>query len=292
MWPYVIAATKYNPTSGGGRTLWNLADTLAKAGQGSFVPDSAGEVPPGMSVKRVNDAKLARMMRTGAIAVYPDVMPGNVWHSKHPVHWALVYPGAVKNEIGTCWTPGTVEGEKVYVFHKMLLKYFPRGMEDLPELFMVSVERDLFNCDELPAKRGGFWYKNKWRDGTPPWVSTLPHMPLPMKRPDFATYFKRHVYGVFLDYLTFAMHEAGLCGTWAVLPRNSVFDREDYERSPLHHGLPGVAWDAQPAEIERARAEVKPRSDGSNAVSDRYEEVQAVTRVEVEAFIVDTQGGW
>ncbi len=283
----VAPIAPYNVLSGGERCRWEVLAEVARRGVSVYVNEDAkptGEWP----FMPLPEAELREVLADGGVCLYTDIVPGNPLAAERVVRWVMAPPGKVRNREGTCWLPGQVEHEQVYLFHRMYGRHMPEGMRDAPVLYWLPTDYDLFNLDGLPPKQGGCVYQRKWVDPVPPGAALLPRLHLPLSRAQLAAEFKRHEWVLVLDYNTFAMWEAGLCGCYGRLPPNSVFSREDYESTPL--GLVGVAMSG--ADVERARAEVAPREDGHNGVWDRYQYAQQFAQWTVDEFVTQLQEGW
>jgi len=290
--PYIVYASTWDPASGGQRCLWQLCHELNELGLHAYLPEAA--LAPGpwhrpeMNLRVLPERKRQYWLGKGAWAIYSDVVPGNPWQAENVIRWALAPPGWMKNQNGTSWLPGQVPGERVYVYQPIFEKYLPGA----GTLFLADTE-SWFHARDLPPKRGGCLYYRKWKDPLPYAVRLLPRISLrrfpgAYHRRDLANYLRQREYLLCCDYLSFIMWEAGLCGTYTVLPPNSAYTKAEYERS-LYGGLVGVAYGTDPAEIERARDEVMPDEKGENAVSRRYETVRAYARKTLERFVEETQ---
>ena len=291
--PFIVAGARFDPTSGGQRVLAHLVHELNAMGQRAYMQPgydlNTGYDLGGLNIPVMEMEKFRYWLEKGAPVVYPDVQPGNPWNAKRVIRWVLAPPGTQRNEYGTHWTPGEVEGERVYVFHKAKMAEL-----DAPELYLPAVEHQWFHARDLPPKQGGCLYHqgHKWIDPIPNGAKLLPKIHrfrfgLPHHRQELADYLRAREYVLCLDYDTFLMSEAGLCGCYAILPENSMFTRKQYEQSKL--GLVGVAFGYDELEVERARLEVEPDSNGENAVSRRYAEAEAQSREQLARFVEDTQ---
>lgn len=269
----------------------HLCHALNDIGQHAAMPPGynldTGYDRGGLNLPVLSTEKMRYWLERGAVAVYPEIQPGNPWRAKRVVRWVLAPPGTQRNSEGTYWQPGQVEGEQVYVFHKAKMgEQFPEA----PELYMPAVERQWFHARDR-AGAGACLYQGKWVDEVPKGASVLPRIERGRfdkrrHRQELADYLRSKTWMLCLDYDTFLMSEAGLCGCYSVLPPNSMFTREQYERSRL--GLVGVAYGTDPEEIERAREEVAPDAQGHNDVSRKYDEAEEISREELVRFVEDT----
>jgi len=291
--PYLIAGAYFDPTSGGQRVLAHLVHELNAMGQRAYMPPgydlNMGYDLGGLNIPVIEPEKMRYWLERGAPVVYPEVQPGNPWGAKRVIRWVLAPPGTQRNSQNTAWTPGEVEGERVYVFHKAKMPEL-----DAPELYLTAVEHQWFNCQGVGERAGGCLYhqRRKWTDPVPDGSKLLPKIRRERfskahHREELAAYLKKREWMLCLDYDTFLMSEAGLCGCYSVLPPNSMFTREQYEASKL--GLVGVAWGWDEKEIERAKREVEPDGNGENAVSRRYAEAEAQSREQLARFVEETQ---
>lgn len=293
MKPYLIAGAYFDPTSGGQRVLAHLCHGLNAIGQRAYMVPGydlhTGYDLGGLNIPVIESEKFRYWLDRGAPVVYPEVVPGNPFGAKRVIRWVLAPPGTQRNSEGTHWTPGEVEGERVYVFHKAKMPEL-----DAPELYLTAVEHQWFNCQGVGERAGGCLYhqRRKWLDPVPDGSKLLPKIRRERfskahHRQELAAYLKKREWMLCLDYDTFLMSEAGLCGCYSVLPPNRMFTREQYEGSKL--GLVGVAWGWDEEEIERAKREVEPDESGQNAVSRRYAEAEAQSREQLARFVEETQ---
>ncbi len=288
---YIIAGSYWDPTSGGQRVLAYLCHHLNEMGQHAWMPPhynlDTGYDLGGLNLPRLTTEKLRYWIGRGAVVVYPEVTPGNPFGAERVVRWVLAPPGTQRNVEGTCWQPGQVEGETVYVFHQAKMgDMFPEA----PELYVTAVEHQWFHARERTGL-GACLYQGKWVDEVPKGASVLPRIERSRfgkrwHRKELADYLRSKTWMLCLDYDTFLMSEAGLCGCYSVLPPNSMFTREQYERSRL--GLVGVAYGTEPEELERAAREVEPDQGGENAVSRQYAEAEEISREEIRRFVEET----
>lgn len=270
----------------------HLCHALNDIGQHAAMPPGynldTGYDRGGLNLPVLSTEKMRYWLERGAVAVYPEIQPGNPWRAKRVVRWVLAPPGTQRNSEGTYWQPGQVEGEQVYVFHKAKMPEL-----DAPELYLPAIERQWFHARGRGGAAGGclYYQERKWVDPVPQGAHLLPligrhRFSRAHHRAELAAYLRSKTYMLCLDYDTFLMSEAGLCGCYAILPPNSMFSREQYEASQL--GLVGVAFGNEPDEIERAMGEVEPDENGENAVSRRYDEAEAVSRDEIARFVEET----
>lgn len=270
MRPYVIWIYPYRNSSAGIRVMHRLCHELRQRGQEAYVY-------PGWPNPDWNEAWLAdprEVLARDAIAVYPEVVSGNLLGASRVARYILN-------------VPGLLGGDKQYDPAEMLFCYSPCLREYVPSddriLNLPVIEPELFNAVGAfwQERRGVVNYQGKGRAYAMPGDTTTITWQWPETRREVAELLRRAEWFVTSDTMTALTTEARLCGCPTVLLPDGHVTREQWQEwgGPLD----GLAWGNTAMELERARETV-------GLFPAWYYEQVAAFPAQMERFIEVTQG--
>ena len=246
MKPYYIWTPRYERNSAGIRVLYKLVELLRQKGmtvRTSIYNSNSASVQAlyklrnllvqkgikynsnGTSIRALRKLRNVLIQKDitatqnrpsrDAIAIYPEIVPGNPFNCQQPdnpfncqlvVRWILQVPGMFGNQ--TAYAPS----DFIFAYYKA---FMPNGMKCDGELFVSSIEPELFNNEGVEERKGGVYFVHKgWR--TPRIAETL-NLPeikgdFPPNRAELAKLLKRSEYVYTYDNSTSLSDEARLCG--------------------------------------------------------------------------------
>lgn len=266
--PYLIWIMDYRNSSAGIRVMHRLCHELRQRGQEAYV--YPGKPNPDWDEKTALD--VASLITRGAIAVYPEIVPGNPFGAERVVRYILN-------------TPGLLGGDKTYDPAELLFCYDRRLRQFVPSddrvLHLPVIEQDLFNSRGTWPRQGVVYYQGKGRSyALPPGMTTITWR-WPTTRREVADLLRGAEWFVTSDAATALINEARLSGCPTVILSDGSCTGEQW--SEWNGPLDGLAWGNTQEELARARETV-------GAFPAWYEQQVAAFPRQMERFIEITQG--
>jgi hypothetical protein len=270
MKPYVILSPGYTEKSWGVRTLHLLCHLMNEMHVPAYLMLKHAVTNP----KWNTPLAAPRHVRDG-IAVYPEIVRANPLRAPRVVRWLLSRPGYINGVTMD-------EGPEDYVVA------FSRMIDDTkPILNLQTANEGVFHPDNPPLRHGELFYVGKGSHTAR--IPALEHCKTeitrawPASHPELANLLRRSRAIFSYDTLTGVNYEATLCGTLCIIIPNGPYTREDIAKGEL--GMNGMAWGAEPDEIERA----------VQTLPDAYPQyLRVVARQDegIRAFVEATQSRW
>ncbi len=301
--PYVIFAPSYDSKSGGVIALHKLCHLLNEVGQTAYLVQPFTEHALTIYNKRrmlrkirkelklrkhqphhvnpaFNTPKLktppARELLEDAIAIYPDVTPGNPLGTRHVVRWFLHRPGFHTGEVHYR------TNDLIYDYRTFLDGYtLPGAKQSSLQLEITHTPTEIYNLDgALPIdERRGTAYCIKKGNGRQIihdtsdsiLIDSLPHDEIAKVFKTVKTFIS---YDTYTSYLTFA----ALCGADSIVVPEDGVSAEQWHSNP--HTRYGIAYGFENLELAR---ETRPLLQ---AETEKRETEQLDL---VQAFVQETQ---
>ncbi|WP_139165775.1 glycosyltransferase family 2 protein [Chromobacterium amazonense] len=251
--PYYILAPAYSRQSTGVRVLHLLCHYLNKLGEEAYVLSTQTNPSlrtPLLTQDIVNQHKLSNR---SPIAIYPEVLHGNIFGASSVVRYILNHPGLLggpvdfdKNDMMVFWHEDYVDFSKY---------------ADPKYIFIPSIDTTLFNNKNNPhdgfrEKKLIFPGRYKQAQQELPELfkdATVITYDWPSSHEDLAALLRRAK--VLYTFANSAIiSEALLCGCPVVIIE-TIFTKKPEERAGIAKGtaLPGTTYEDSPEAIERAR---------------------------------------
>ncbi|OGC23690.1 hypothetical protein A2291_04225 [candidate division WOR-1 bacterium RIFOXYB2_FULL_42_35] len=268
--PYIIWAPPYFHRSAGIRVLHKLAYLLNKAGQRTFI--YINKTNPKWRVPRISKRKAQKLIKLGAIVVYPEIVAGNPLGAKTVARYILN-------------NPGLLGGEKTYDQAEILFCYgkhlLQPGMTEDRILTIPAIRTDIFYRDDK-VKRDidylVYFGKHPAVPGYP--KKNIITMTKPSNPVKLGQMLRRCKKLISYDNLTALTTEATLCGCPVVMIPDGFRKRSDLENAEF--GFNGIAWGESPEEWSEALASL----DQAPKI---LEQVTQQTEKCLQSFIAITQ---
>lgn len=148
--PYYIASPGFTQRSAGPRALHHLCHILNELGYEAYI--TANKTSPRLRTPLLEREIIEKHDDAGrpAIAVYPEVVPGNPLQRPVVARWLLNRAGHLRRDHGV-FTPE----ELIFYWDR----FFLRGEKTEGQLFIPHVDSNIFHeGDALPENRTGFCY--------------------------------------------------------------------------------------------------------------------------------------
>lgn len=241
---YIIWTPPYSRTDGGIRVLFLLCHRLNQLGQKAFV--SSPVVNPDWINPSLNIFQIKKIVKQDDVnVIYPEIVRGNPWNAKNVIRWVLQVPGMLNGDTEYAKT------EKVFTFSK---SYMPNGGY-IDELYLPSIELDLFNTENVRERQGGcFWVHKGWQTPRIPETEGLPEIigAWPSSRKELADFLKTREYMYTYDNCTALIDEARLCGCPVIVIPDQI---NNYNNENLGDYMKlGICNDIK--DIEKAKSEL------------------------------------
>ena len=271
---YVLLAPNFVTSSAGVRCLYLLCDRLNRRGYPAFVTWSRQTAPHlSAPILPLTQAR-ALVAEKGAIAVYPEIVPGNPLGAKRVARWVLNRPGLLGGDKE--YDPD----ELVFYYANAFLKFITNTVQG--KLLLPAVDHSLFYPGNEPSQRSLECFyigKSQWQDGFFDRNLVFEIARDSPRRSELGKLFRAARYLYSFDNCTMLMEEARMCGCPVVLIPDGTIERGDLERSEF--GTEGIAWGMSERETASANVELLQR---------RYEGLVAEFESQLDAFIRITQG--
>lgn len=259
--PYYIVAPPYTRTSAGVRVLHLLCHSLNRRGQTAYLlfypalPWRKRLVAPDLLTPILTPFVVQSHFERGLspIMVYPETVSGNPFNSPCVVRYVMNFPGLLGGD------KEYDANELCYSYSQVLAKetHFPDNI-----LFLPPTDTHIFYPEPEKNKRQGTcFYADKYKiahkgklfEITKDSTEITRNLPTSQSPQEIAALFRRSE--LFFTYENTALAtEAVLCGCPTVFLPNPHLT-EIIAIKEL--GADGMAWGAEPAEIERAKATVQ-----------------------------------
>ena len=280
--PYYVWVPPYVRTSAGIRVLYSLIDALNRSGEQAWAamsPYLPTSLPEGLTVPLLTNEVVRghRAARRAPIAVYPEVVTGNPLHASAVVRYVMNDPGLLGG-------PTSFPGELVFGYGALLAEAVGVAYN---ALFLPVIDLGKFEPPPPGTRRDQvLFYASKYRKVHNREPFSLPDRAVEITRdeasaPDSATLVDllRKADRIYLYENTALAIEAPLCGCVAVMMPN---EHLPYPIGAADHGMGGIAWGDDPAELSRARETMGQMRMDYQAAIDRF-------GAQLEHFIEKTQ---
>jgi hypothetical protein len=270
--PYYIYAPPYTEASAGIRALHMLADGINRAGGRAYVASEIyvahlSPAPSHLDAPVLTWAEAQAHRREGLkpIVVYPEVVDGNPLRSQAVVRWVLNLPGLLG-------------GPSIYEDSEFVYGYGKRLAQEIghPEraLFLPAIDLDDWPPQHDQERTEICFYASKYRAVHGGEVFGVPEGAIEITRSlsdsidreDLKALLGRSKRLYVFENTALAI-EAPLCGCPVVMMPNPHLG---YPIGDLDHGMAGIAWGDDPAEISRAETTVDQMRAGYQATIDRF----------------------
>ncbi|MDD5457603.1 MAG: glycosyltransferase [Candidatus Margulisbacteria bacterium] len=273
---YLIVAPSYTSASGGIKALHLLCHHLNQSGQKAFlVMDNPLAVNPNLQTPALSKLEIAQKIQQGAIAVYPEIVPGNPLNAQTVIRYVLNRPGVMGGDLTYA------ESDMIFVYTKMLRQSL--GNKAKGVLFIPTIEQDIFFRNEAQARNKQCFYigKGRYREDIinpleTDMIKITRNPRFPGTREELADLFRQCSMFYCFDNLTIMYYESALCGCPVVLIPDGNYNKEQYENNEL--GRYGIAFGNSPEEIKFARETV-------HLAKENYDKCVADFRKNLENFI-------
>ncbi len=270
--PYYVVAPPYSDASAGIRALHRLADALNRAGAEAYIfcdsyIEGVQTAPADFRAPHLTwlQAEAHRAAKRRPIVVYPEVVIGNPLRARAVVRYVLN-------------VPGLLGGASAYDPHEFLYGYGERLAEQIgrPDhsLFIPVIDLDAWTPGEGGARTEICFYASKYQEVHKAQVFGLPagaveisrNLADSLNRAELVDLLRRSRRLYVFENTALAI-EAPLCGCPVVMMPNPYLS---YPIGDKDHGMGGIAWGDEPAEVARATESVDQMRIGYQAAIDRF----------------------
>lgn len=239
--PYIIVAPPFRHNSAGIRVLHKLGHLLTEAGQTAYIFNK--KTNPKWSISSISFAKTYKLIKKGAIVIYPEIVKGNPLNSQVVVRYVLNNPGLLGGD-------KVFDGSEIVFYFTRLLA--PNTAAHKRVLCLPTIETDIFFADQREKDLDYLVYFGKH-----PIIKNYPKEKVisnswPAKSFELAELLRRCRKLISYDNFTALTFEATLCGCLAVIVPDGFREKADFNNSEF--GTNGIAWGDSAAEIRRAQA--------------------------------------
>jgi hypothetical protein len=208
-------------------------------------------VPEHLDAPAADRADLDSVIRAGrAIAIYPEIVPGNPWGAAHVIRFLLNKPGiASRDQSGTYG-----DADFFIAFDR---SHAPAGRSSF-DLFVPLVDRRFYHTAAQQRRRTGFVLCARRPPPAefrlPPWVSpvTMVTPQQPKTHAELGSIYRRSRALIAYER-TSAIYEALACGCPVLCISSNVFKQETFQ---LRFGGAGLCWVLDSAALTSATASV------------------------------------
>jgi len=220
---YVILTPEYTDKSAGIYALHVLCDALRKRGYEAFMATSSLDVQckdldcPNISIQEA----FIKTFKGNAIAVYPEITPGNPLRAKHVARWVLN-------------RPGLLGGDKEYSGSEMVFLYDNVFAPDVSNKVIGRLQpptyrRDIFFDKGLKRDRTCFYGGKGVIDLSkiPDPDSVMITREWPLDRNALAELFRKSTFFYSFDSFSGILYEAALCGCTPIIMGDKEWDFDE-----------------------------------------------------------------
>jgi len=271
--PYYIFAPPYSESSAGIRVLHLLADAINRMGGTAFIASNlfaahSATRPAHILAPVLTWAQAEEHRKAGIkpIALYPEVVEGNPLRSRAVVRYVLNLPGLLGG-------PSAYdEAEFVYGYGKRLAREIGHPERSL---FLPAIDlADWPQPEGVQARTQTCYYASKYKAvhngevfGVPPGAIEITRSLSTSINQDELKALLARSRRLYVFENTALAIEAPLCGCPVVMMPNAYLA---YPIGDADHGMGGIAWGDDPAEIARAEATVHEMRTGYQAAIDQF----------------------
>lgn len=258
---YLIRVTEFKRYVGGNTALHRLCHLLNEKGLTAYV---TGMPNPDWNEKYADAAKIRELILEDAIAVYPEVYPGNPLNARYVVRYVLNNPR-----------------KRIDYEHEIIIAWLPSLAKRLKRcdgiLWFSLIEPEIFNNDSGYTRSGSVCYVGKGKL-SPRIKETESSLRItrtwPARREELALLFKKSELFYSYDNFTGLTWEARLCGCPVVIIPSPDYSKEEVLAENNEVGLSYGLGD-----IERAKRTVREYGDVYKKLSDNYFKLDDFVRV-------------
>jgi hypothetical protein len=236
---FVLVAPDYTEAHGGVVAIHRLCDRLNVLGYRAYLEPIGehGTIRPGWTTPLRRGRRL-----DDAVAIYPEIVTGNLLGAPRVVRWLLNRPG---------WFTGLPMDEDP---DDLVVTFDPQIAADRPVLRVPLIDPTMFFPKDRPGRGKLLWIgKGRLPDDFDRSGTTLITASWPSDRAALARLLRGADVLYSCDWLTSIIDEALLCGTPVVLIGEQGWSREEVLLRP------GMIWGDH--DLDRARAEVSGYAD-------------------------------
>lgn len=261
---YIIYSWGYSEETGGILALHKLCDVMRKSGKEAYIWPAYEPVPKRWTVvswywhqlrKRIKkipriafpanphyDTPVAPIWKLkNAIAVYPEVVPGNPLHAKHIVRWFLNKPGRLTGQ--THYGPN-----ELYFYYQDAFDDPTINPNPDNKLLVITVMNHIYKQTNFGPRTGTCYILRKGKDRAPApqrlggiVIDGRPHE-------EIASIFNQSEYCISYDSYTMLSAYATMCGCKSIIVPTPGVDRAQWQ--PVEELTYGLAYGE--ADVERA----------------------------------------
>ena len=260
MFPYIVWAPPFDRRSGGCKTLHALAYEIQKRNTYVYMNTDV-QHPPWKVAPLTNDPAIERISKSGAIAVYPEIIFGNPFNCKTVVRWVLNRPGKIGGP--TEYPPEDL----IYPFSKA---YGMFGLPDERQLFLPTIELDIYYDRKLPRSGICFYVGKGSRTKRIPETAGAKEITRgwPQEQNQLAELFCRSELFITYDVVTSLYDNARLCGCPVVIVPDGYFKKDEIN---LETGWLGCGWGIE--ETDKAKSTMNSEAM-RNIYVEKYQQFQ------------------